>query len=754
MGDSGRSLFRRLLARRPAAWRLLPLVVGAMLLAIVAQTWWAIAQDRQLTLDAERTNGQVAVRLLEELATQTLQDAVRKLDMVAALVPQGAWNEAAWRELIARQTLRETRHLKALQFINLDGLSWISSPDYPAHQENVMEREHIRFLLTRPAYRDVVIGHPSASRYDSQLVIPVARNLYAGGDRHVGVISTDIRVSYFGDLYARVARANNASVALLANEGFVIVRSPFEARYADRNIADAPALAQLRAGPEEGTFEDESFLDDELPRLYTYRRIVGFPVTTVYGRDLDSILAEWRDRTRGRILFTAATVTLIGVLTVLLLVYLRRLRRSTASLRENESKFVGLFQRSPMPLVLVRRASRQIIEVNDAWLQQFGYSAQEVLSRTAAELRLWVDPQAQQEAIEFLDANGFVDRQEALLRHRDGHTICCVVTGRMIESAGESCALFSSLDVTPQRQMALELRQLNQELEQRVRQRTESLAQTNHELVEALASLKAMQTELIRSEKMAALGSLVAGVAHELNTPIGTSFTVASALQDQTRQLQTQVLAGGLRRSVFDHYLTTTGQGVEILMSTLRRAVDLIGSFKGVAVDQASDQRRRFDLRQMLQDLLLTLQPMCRKKSFVLSAQLAAGVQMDSFPGAIGQVVTNCVTNALMHAFEGRQQGHMHLQTRRVDDDQLEIVFTDDGVGMNETTLGRVFDPFFTTKFGQGGSGLGMHIVYNLVTDMLGGSIRLESAPQQGLRIYILLPTTAPRVRTPADSAA
>lgn len=743
---------------RAAAARLLPLFVGVMVVAIVAQTGWAIVQDRQLTLNAEKTNGLVAVRLLEELATQTLQDAVRKLDMVAALVPQddatGAWREADFRQTIARQTLQETRQLKALQFINLQGLSWITSPDYPAHQESVMDREHVRYLLGHPDQKQVVIGHPFASRYDSQLVIPVARNLYAAGDRHVGVISTDIRVSYFGDVYARVARANNASVALFANEGFVIVRSPFEARYADRDIADSPVLAQLRSGPDEGTFEDESFLDDEVARLYTYRRTVGFPLTTAYGRDLDGILLDWRERTRGRILFTAATVSLIAVLTLLLLIYLRRLQRSTASLRENESKFVGLFQRSPLPLVLVHRASKQVIEVNDAWLQLFGYSAPEVLHRTAAELNLWVDPQARQETVEQLNQHGYVDRQDAWLRRRDGQTMCCVVTGRVIESAGESCALYSSLDVTAQRQMARELQGLNQELEQRVQQRTESLAQTNRELVEALASLKAMQTELIRSEKMAALGSLVAGVAHELNTPIGTSFTVASALQDQTRHLQREVQAGGLRRSVFDQYLLTTAQGVDILMSTLRRAVDLIGSFKGVAVDQSSDQRRRFDLRRMLQDLLLTLQPMCRKTPFVLDADLAGGIELDSYPGAIGQVVTNCVTNALMHAFEGRLRGAMHLRTRALDDDQFEITFNDDGVGMSDAVLRRVFDPFFTTKFGQGGSGLGMHIVYNLVSDVLGGAIHLESAPDQGLRIVIVLPRIAPHVRSRVDSAA
>lgn len=746
-------------SHKPGRWgirRLLPLLVSAMLLAIIAQTWWTSLQDRQLTLDAEQTNGLVAVRLLEELASQTLQDAVRKLDMVAAMVPRGpdapAWNEADFRQLIARQSLQETRHLKALQFINPQGLSWITSPDYPSHQEAVGERPHVRYLLDHPQQKDVVIGHPFASRYDSQLVIPVARNLYAGDERHVGVISADIRVPYFGELYARVAKANNASVTLLANEGFVIVRSPFEARYADRDISDAAALRRIITGAQEGSFEDESFLDDEQTRLYTYRKVEGFPLTTVYGRDLDSILLDWRQRTRERIFFTLATVISIGVLTALLLVYLRRLKRSTATLRENESKFVGLFQRSPMPLVLVNRATRKILDVNDAWLQLFGFSAQEVLSHSAAELDLWVKPQEQQALNKALESDGYVDRSEVLLRHKDGQTICCVVTGRVIESAGESCALFSSLDVTQQHRMALELQELNQQLEQRVQARTESLAKTNQELLDAMASLKTMQAELIRSEKLAALGSLVAGVAHELNTPIGTSFTVASTLQDHTRKIQQEVLSGGVRRKSFDDYLAAANQGLDILMRTLRRAVDLIGSFKGVAVDQASNLRRRFELQEMLQDLLHTLQPMCRKTPYVLSADLPEGIKMDSYPGAIGQVVTNCVTNALMHAFEGRAQGHMLLNARAIKPDQVEISFTDDGIGMDETVLRRVFDPFFTTKFGQGGSGLGMHIVNSLVTDVLGGTISLHSAPGEGLKVLIVIPLTAPKAQ--ADSTS
>ena len=267
----------------------------------------------------------------------------------------------------------------------------------------------------------------------------------------------------------------------------------------------------------------------------------------------------------------------------------------------------------------------------------------------------------------------------------------------------------------------------------------------NMELQRTLEALKRATEELTRSEKMAALGSLVAGISHELNTPIGNSVTVASNLQDQLQTLERDINEGNLKRSSMTQFISSASTGVNILTRSLGIASELIKSFKQVAVDRSSEKRRQFELGALLEELAITLRPMFRQTPYAMEFDLEPGIAMDSYPGSLGQIITNLVSNALVHAFEGRAQGTMHIRVRAVGNDHVELVFCDDGVGIQLTHQARVFDPFFTTKLGQGGSGLGLNIVYNLVTAVLGGSIRLESAPGQGSSMIMVLPRTAPQ---------
>lgn len=266
----------------------------------------------------------------------------------------------------------------------------------------------------------------------------------------------------------------------------------------------------------------------------------------------------------------------------------------------------------------------------------------------------------------------------------------------------------------------------------------------NMELQRTLDALKRATEELTRSEKMAALGSLVAGISHELNTPIGNSVTVASNLQDQLQSLERDINEGNLKRSSLAQFIRSTSTGVNILTRSLEVASELIKSFKQVAVDRSSEKRRQFELSALLEELAITLRPMFRQTPYTMALDLQPGIAMDSYPGSLGQIITNLVSNALVHGFEDRAQGIMHIRTRAIGEDAVELVFCDDGVGIQLAHQPRVFDPFFTTKLGQGGSGLGLHIVYNLVTAVLGGRVRLESAPGQGVRMVIMLPRAAP----------
>nr|WP_315490740.1 ATP-binding protein [uncultured Rhodoferax sp.] len=719
----------------------------ATTLTIAGQTWWAIVQDKQQTLASETNNGLVAVRLMEEHANQTLQDAVHTLDRVARAVQASDHHEspAVIRGIVASHDIGHSRHLKALQYVSPQGSSWISSPDYPTHQTEASQHSHIQYLLKNPADDEPVVGHPYASPYDSQWVIPVARTLYDQRGLPAGVVSVDIRLSYFGALYSRVAKENKAGVTLLSNQGFILARSPFEARYVGRDVTDSPLLDTLRAGAVEGSFDDEAFLDDDEGRkLYTYRRLAGFPVTMVYARDYANVLASWENRTDERLLLAIFSIALVAALTYTLRVYIQRLQRTQLSLHDSEAKFFGLFRQSPVPHTLVRIQTGQFVETNDAWLNQYGYQLQDVIGRTAHELGLWVNPAQRENLVAALAPNGTVDRFEVEHRHRDGHSIICLMSGRSFVSGEENLTLFTLIDVTQQRKAEQEIRSMNLELELRVQARTEKLEIANQELSVALDSVRAMQTELVRSEKLAALGSLVAGVAHELNTPIGNSVTVGSTLQFQVDDLAQAFEKGELRRSTLQLYLENAQRGTDILMRALARASELIRSFKRVAVDQSSDQRRVFDLQTTLREVCLTLEPMYKNTPFDLTLALPDKVEMDSFPGALGQLVTNFVSNALQHGFEGRERGQMHVRAEASGVDHVTLLFSDDGIGMTEETRNRVFDPFFTTKLGQGGSGLGMNIVYNIVHDVLGGSIHIASSPDAGTLITVRIPVRAP----------
>ncbi|TXI73763.1 MAG: hypothetical protein E6Q49_03860 [Limnohabitans sp.] len=284
---------------------------------------------------------------------------------------------------------------------------------------------------------------------------------------------------------------------------------------------------------------------------------------------------------------------------------------------------------------------------------------------------------------------------------------------------------------------------LNAGLEDRIRERTMELASANENLTQTLARLERTRSELVRSEKLAALGAMVAGVSHELNTPLGNSLMAASTMQDHTEVLS-QALDRGIKRSELVHYTEQMQEGNAILMASLQRAAELVASFKQVAADQTSAQRRFFLLDKTVDEILLTLGPTIRKSGHRVEVDVAAGIRMDSYPGPLGQVLSNLINNSLLHAFESVAQRLVQVVCRHGMPGQVHIVVRDNGCGIPEQHLGRIFDPFFTTKLGKGGSGLGLNIVYNLVTEVLGGDIQVRSIQGEGTTFTITLPLVSP----------
>lgn len=255
--------------------------------------------------------------------------------------------------------------------------------------------------------------------------------------------------------------------------------------------------------------------------------------------------------------------------------------------------------------------------------------------------------------------------------------------------------------------------------------------------------LQDAQQQLVEREKLAALGSLVAGVAHELNTPIGNSLVIASTLEDKTSEIEALNQGSTLRRSDLRGFIDAAREASTLLMRSLRNAAELVNSFKQVAVDQASAKRRKFNLHQASQEIVMTMKNQVRKAGHQIVLEMPDDIEMDSFPGPYGQVIINLINNALLHAFDGHEGGEMRMWAVQLGSERVRIVFEDNGKGIALEHQARIFDPFFTTKLGQGGNGLGLSITYNIVTSLLDGSIRVDSAVGVGTRFTMDLPLKA-----------
>jgi two-component system NtrC family sensor kinase len=262
----------------------------------------------------------------------------------------------------------------------------------------------------------------------------------------------------------------------------------------------------------------------------------------------------------------------------------------------------------------------------------------------------------------------------------------------------------------------------------------------------AYRDLQAAQESLVQAEKLAGLGGMVAGVAHEINTPVGVLLTSASVLNQATMQTVRAMAEGAVRKSDIAAYLETAGESARLILSNAERAAHLIQSFKQVAVDQTSEQRRTFDLKNYLEELTTSLHPALKKAHVHVEVSCADGIEMDSYPGLLAQVLTNLTMNAITHAFAPEQQGHIVLKVLCVDG-VVSMLFSDDGRGIAAEHLGRIFDPFFTTRRGQGGTGLGLHIVFNIVTKQLGGTIVVRNGEPRGACFDMAVPRVTPHTK-------
>lgn len=383
-------------------------------------------------------------------------------------------------------------------------------------------------------------------------------------------------------------------------------------------------------------------------------------------------------------------------------------------------------------------------QINARWAELTGYSLEELSKIALTDLPAMFHPddfdRARSALIQHMkDATPYY-RVEHRLKHKDGHWVWVAANGQVSSRTPDGRAEWMAgthIDIAERKEAEQRIRELNETLEERV-------AERSAQLQAAMQTLHQSQEALARSAAKATLGTLVASVTHELATPLGNSLITASTCTDLAKRLQAQVEGGQLKRSDLATFLTEVQEGGALIERNLHRAVALVQNFKQVAADQASEQRRNFVLADVVKEVLDTLSPSLKRHAHRVLVDVPQDVALDSFPGALGQVLINLINNAYLHAFEGRTDGTVRIAAQ-VENEWLDLQVSDDGIGMSPKLLSQFFQPFFSTKIGRGGTGLGTTIVENLVKKTLGGTLAVQSSPGQGSKFLIRIPLCAPQ---------
>ena len=414
-------------------------------------------------------------------------------------------------------------------------------------------------------------------------------------------------------------------------------------------------------------------------------------------------------------------------------------RHQAAEQLQQERDFSATLINSANMVICCMEPDLTIASINPAAILLTGYHQQELLQHNW--LDLFVSPTQREELNNILAAEGLLADQEVIMHDQQAHELVLQWTFvPFYDGPNLKYQIGFGYDITQLKTVEREIIQLNEQLEGKVEERTRSLSEANNQLGKAYDDLKQAQQTLVESEKMASLGSLVAGVAHEINTPIGISVTASSYLQERVADFKSHIDSKQLSRSYLNEFTVNLDESMQLLQSNLRRASELIASFKQVAVDQSSEARYNFSLADNLHQVVVSLGHKLKKSQCEVDIQCDPKLSIFSFPGSFTQIYSNLILNSINHGFDNWDKPKKITIKVEQQGEELFIDYSDNGRGIPPEILPRIFDPFVTSKRGQGGSGLGTHIIYNLVVQLLKGRISCASEPGNGAQFHIRLP--------------
>ena len=595
-----------------------------------------------------------------------------------------------------------------------------------------------------------------------EYVLNVSKVLQNERGEFAGIILASLGPDYFKTLLDSVVYSSDMSVSLVHGDGKVIFRIADPQGETGRDWAVVPE--HLKSGVKLSFMQGVSAVtrEDRLMALQTIRPellAVNTALVAVASRNVDALFAQWqKDLVISVILFV-----LLGLGSGIALFYQQK-RQRAFDLLSAEQK-LAIQQAAAAIKSSEERWSFALeaggegvwdwnIQTGEAhyskrWKEMLGYADAEIGDQ-AAEWSSRVHPDDMPKAMaiiqDHLDGKTLSARVEMRLRCKDGSWLWTLGRGMVVSRDAENKPfrlVGTNVDISEGKRAAAELEQHRQHLESLVAARTAELKDRNSELEHAMIHLQEIQQSLIQSEKLSGLGAMVAGVSHELNTPIGNARAVSTTLLEGGREFSAK-LESGLKRSDLVDFMSRVNEGQELIEKNLTRAAELIQSFKQVAVDQTSSNRRTFDLKTTIEDVLATIRPAFKHTPITIREDLTSGIDVDSYPGPLSQVLVNLMENARIHGFEGRLKGELSVRAHSDAEGHFVMTIEDNGAGIAAYDLPRIFDPFFTTRMGHGGSGLGLNIVFNIVTGLLGGKISVKSELGSGTIFTITAPLVAP----------